>query len=163
MDSKIVENEWQYGLLDCFKAPGNIFLKVFNLINHKNNTHWKDFCLFPCTVLCVFDNTFHCSFGGCNLCISFCCPCIATCSSRIKRRREWKIEGNILEDIFLGLFCYPLVTCQLVGEYERREGLGIWGLDCVDGDIPDVDDEEEESSDNDKKPRVDDGISIISS
>lgn len=79
--TNIVQNEWQYGLCECYRNPG-ICCKVF--------------CCSPC-VTC--NNGEAVEKDGCVWCLISCClPDIASALFRSSAREKYGIEGEECED-----------------------------------------------------------------
>ena len=79
--TNIVQNEWQYGLCECYRNPG-ICCKVY--------------CCGPC-VIC--NNGEAVEKDGCVWCLISCClPDVAAALFRSSAREKYGIEGDECED-----------------------------------------------------------------
>ena len=124
--TNIVQNEWQYGLCECYRNPG---------------TCCKVFCCSPCVVC---NNGEAVEKDGCLWCLISCClPDIASALFRSSAREKYGIEGDECEDWVshlsvssvsslsglspqvLGCFCTPCVVCQTAAEHEERGQAGM--------------------------------------
>jgi len=99
----IVQNEWQYGICECYKNPGICM---------------KTWCCMPC-VTC--SNGEAVGKDGMGWCLIVCClPWVATAIFRSAAREKYGIEGGEMEDWVCGICCGPLVDCQTAAEHEER-------------------------------------------
>ena len=89
--TNIVQNEWQYGLCECYRNPG---------------TCCKVFCCSPCVVC---NNGEAVEKDGCLWCLISCClPDIASALFRSSAREKYGIEGDECED-WVSLPCSSLL------------------------------------------------------
>merc|ERR1712012_380136 len=103
--TKIVQNEWQYGICECYRNPG-ICCKV---------------CFWPLCVTCA--NGDAVDHQGCFWCLmTTFVPCVSISIFRSATREQYGIEGTGVGDWLSGVLCPHLVTCQTAAEHEERTG-----------------------------------------
>jgi len=101
----IIQNEWQYGVCECYQNLG-ICCKGY-------------FC-GPCLIC---DNGEAVGKDGCGWCMITCCfPWVSASLFRTAAREKYGIEGEEWQDWAMGVCCTPFVSCQTAAEHEERNG-----------------------------------------